>query len=97
MLTGAFLGALIVVLFFIAFFLFAQNRAFAGQIKAGAKELAAADANLRTLAAQVQKNENIPYVVNFTEEQITFIANRVSTRVQTMLDAANEAALNKLN
>ncbi len=97
LIAGAVLGALIVILLFVAFFLFAQNRAYVGQVKVLAKEQNDSDAKLAQLAATVKRNESIPYVVNFTEEQINMIAMRVTNKVQVILDAQNEAALKKLN
>lgn len=35
--------------------------------------------------------------INFTEEQITLLASRISTRVQTIINAAQDAALGKLS
>jgi hypothetical protein len=35
--------------------------------------------------------------VNFTEENITLLASRISTRVQTIINAAQDAALGKLS
>jgi cell shape-determining protein MreC len=35
--------------------------------------------------------------VNFTEENITMLASRISARVQTIINAAQDAALGKLS
>lgn len=97
MLTGAILGALIVLLLFVAFFLFAQNRAYVSQIKVLSKEQNAADEKLARLTAQVQQTQNLPYVINFSDDNVTTMANRICSRVQVILEAQQEAALKKLN
>jgi hypothetical protein len=97
MLTGAILGALIIILALAVFYLLAQNRAYVGQIKTLGKEQLAADEKLAALAAQVQATKNIPYVINFSDENVTAMANRICSRVQVILEAQQESALQKMN
>ena len=59
-------------------------------------EQAAADANLRKLAADVQAMEK-PYVIQIGDPQAVTIANIVLNRVEQIIAAREQAALNKLN
>jgi integral membrane sensor domain MASE1 len=97
MLTGAVLGALVMLLVFVILFLIGQNAAYRGQVTKLSKEQAAADMQLARLAATVQRCETQPIQFNITEEQLTFLANKLSARCQMIMDSANEAALKKLS
>jgi cell shape-determining protein MreC len=46
---------------------------------------------------QERKKLTDSITVNFTEENITLLASRISTRVQTIINAAQDAALGKLS
>jgi hypothetical protein len=97
MLTGAVLGALLMLCVFVITFLTGQNAAYRMQITGLAKEQVESDMKLARLAQTVQQRESQPITFNLTEEQVTFIANKVSARCQMILDSANEAALKKLS
>lgn len=96
MLTGAVLGALIILLILAVIYLVGQNRAYAGQITVLAKEQADADTKVQQLAAHAQKMQQ-PFIINVTDEQISALSNRIFLRVQHMLDSTTAAALNRMN
>jgi hypothetical protein len=97
MLVGVVLGIIITLLVLCCIYLAGQNRAYAGQVNELAKQQAAAEIAIGRFAAQAQADANKQIVFNLTEQQVTELAHKISSRVQTMLDAQNEAALNKLN
>jgi len=97
MLTGIVIGIILSLLAFAVIFLLGQNATYRSQVKVLAKEQAFAEAQVQNLAATVQQERQKSITFNLTEEQVTTLAGKISARVQTMMEAANEAALRKMN
>ncbi len=94
--TGIAIGIVLTLLVFVILFLLGQNAAYRGQVRVLAKEQGEAESKLQFLAGSVQKMQQ-PIVFNLTDDQITTLAAKVTTRVQTMMNAATEEALKKMN
>lgn len=97
LLTGVALGLLIAILFCTIIYLKGQNMAYRGQINDLAVKQLDADQQVAAMASKVQDLRGQPIVVNMPDEHINILAAKISGRVQIMMDAANEAALKKLN
>jgi bacterioferritin (cytochrome b1) len=106
MLTGAVLGIIIALLAFLNFWQYARimaykelNKAVAAENKALSDELTKATDMLRRVASVEQERLKMKesIVVNFTEDQITNLAMKISVRVKTMMEAEQAAALQKMN
>jgi len=99
MLLGTILGALIVLLSAAVLLLAGKSAGYLGQIKKSNEELVAAQIALGRFVYLEQERQKIKesVSVSFTEEQITTLATRVSSRVMTILNAEQQAALGKLN
>ena len=97
MLLGTVLGVIIMLLVFACLFLKGQNMAFSGQLLGMSRARVEADQKVVALEAALNRREQLPFVINFTEDQCTDMASRVCARVQTMMQSQNEAALRKLN
>lgn len=96
---GVFLGLIIAVLLAYALFHRGQSAAYASHATNVATELAEAKLSIGRFVYLEQERQKLKenIVVNFTEQQITHLADRVSARVQTILTAANDAALAKMS
>ncbi len=68
-------------------------------VKAAHKELAETQVILGRMALVEQERQKMREMinVNFSEEQITTLAGRISARVMTILDSQQRLALNKLS
>lgn len=99
MLTGTILGLIIAALTAYALVLKGQNSAYAGQITRLAKEQAAAEIAIGRFVSLEQDRQRLKenITIHFTEEQITALANRLSARVQTIINSVNSNALSKLD
>jgi len=106
MLTGVILGILIILLVFTCFFLSGSPREVRSQRSALDAKLAAAEKELyeyqlslgrfvRLEQERAKLKESL--VVNFTEEQITELASKISVRIKTLMEAEQAARLAKLN
>lgn len=96
LIVGCILGIAIMLLVFYALLLKGQNAAYAGQMTKLAKEQAAAEIAIGRFAAVEQERIRIreSISVNFSDEQVTMFADKVSRRCQTIMDA--QAAANRL-
>jgi len=96
---GFVLGVVFVLLIFAVVTLVGVNRSLAKQVR----QVSAESFNAQALAGQyiIKDRERQAMkeaiVVSLSEDQITTLAHRVSSRVQTILNADNEAALKKLS
>jgi len=99
MLLGVLFGVIIMLLFFAVLWFKAQNGVYINQNEQLTAELANATELLRKIALIEQERIRLKeaVVINFTEEQITELAHRITTRVKTMMDAEQAAACAKLN
>jgi hypothetical protein len=99
MLLGTFLGALIVILAAVVLLLAGKSAGYLGQIKKSNEELVSAQIALGRFVYLEQERQKIKESVNinFTEEQITTLATRISSRVMTILNSEQQNALSKLN
>ena len=99
MLIGALLGIILTLLVFAVLVLVGKCLAYVGLNNKLNKELYDCQMVLGRIAvieqARLKMKEDI--VVNFTEEQITVIAGRISSRVKTILDSETQDALSKLS
>jgi uncharacterized protein YpuA (DUF1002 family) len=94
-----FLGALFVVLIVGILMLVGALGAAKVDVKLAHKELAECQLVLGRYALLEQQRQKMKEDINvsFTEEQITTLAGRISTRVKTILDNEQQMALNKLS
>ena len=99
MLTGAILGAVIMLLAFYSAWLAGKHKAFIGQINTLHEELSAYKISLGRYALLEQERLKLRELINiqFTDEQVTTLANAVTLRIRTLLASENAAALNKLD
>jgi len=99
MLIGAILGIIIALFAFGLFWQYARIVAYKELNKAVSNELTQATATIQRFMALEQERRALKesIVVNFTEEQITNFATKISVRVRTMMAAEQDAALSKLN
>lgn len=96
MLTGALLGAIIVLLILRILFVQGQNAVYAGQVLKLAKEQGNTDKALATASAALQEMQK-PIIFNLTDEHVTKLAERVAVRVQLILDSTQESALKRMH
>jgi len=94
-----FLGALFVVLIVGILMLVGALGAAKVDVKLAHNELAECQLVLGRYALLEQQRQKMKEDINvsFTEEQITTLAGRISTRVKTILDNEQQMALNKLS
>jgi len=99
MITGAILGIIIALLVFIILYMSGERRAHHSQVAKLNEELLASRTMLgRFISLEQERKKLIDSItVNFTEENITLLASRISTRVQTIINAAQDATLGKLS
>ncbi len=99
MLVGAVLGFLIALLVGVIIFLLGINRTLSGQASKIAEELLTTRAALGRFVNLEQERLRIKESVsiNFTEDQITVLANRIGARCATIYEAEQQKALNKLD
>ncbi len=99
MLVGAVLGFLIALLVGVIIFLLGVNRTVRSQANTIAEELLTTRAALGRFASLEQERLRIKEAVsvNFTEEQITMLANRIGSRCATIYEVEQRNALNKLD
>ncbi len=99
MLVGAVLGFLIALLVVVIIFLLGANRTQAGQAKVSTEELLATRAALGRFVNMEQERQRLKesVTINFTEEQITMLANRIGSRCATIYEVEQRNALNKLD
>lgn len=106
MLTGVILGILIILLVFTCFFLSgsisevrSQRSALDAKLAAAEKELYEYQLSLGRFVRLEQERAKLKesLVVNFTEEQITELASKISVRIKTLMEAEQAARLAKLN
>ena len=96
MLTGAILGAIIVILLFLVAFLQGKCNVLNGQVAALNRAQAELEGQLQKAVATLQEAQK-PYIVNFTDEGYLKIAERIWSKTKLLIDAYNEASLKKLN
>ncbi len=99
MLVGAVLGFLIALLVGVIIFLLGINRTLSSQASKIAEELLTTRAALGRFVNLEQERLRIKEAVsvNFTEEQITMLANRIGSRCATIYEVEQRNALNKLD
>jgi hypothetical protein len=99
MLVGTALGIFIMLLALVILFLIGKCAAYAGLNKTLNKELHETQLILGRFVILEQERQKIKenVVINFTEEQITTLANRIGSRCATIHDSEQQAALNKLS
>ncbi len=99
MLVGAVLGFLIALLVGVIIFLLGVNRTLSSQASKIAEELLTTRAALGRFLYLEQERLRIKEAVseNFTEEQITMLANRIGSRCATIYEVEQRNALNKLD
>jgi len=99
MITGAILGIIIAFLVMVIIYLTGISRAHHSQVAKLNEELLASRTMLGRFVSLEQERLKIKESinVNFTEENITLLASRISMRVQTIINAAQDAALGKLS
>ena len=99
MLVGALLGAVIVLLILSVIFMYGQQAMLKKLNKTLNTELNATQISLGRFVILEQERQKLreSINVNFTEQQITTLADRVSARVQTIMNSDAAAALQKMN
>lgn len=96
MLTGAVLGAVIVLLLFIIAFLGGKVRMQSEQLVALNKAQADLENQLGRAISTLQEAQK-PYIVNFKNDEIMAIAEMIWKRTQVLIEAQDQAALRKMN
>ncbi len=99
MLVGADLGFLIALQVGVIIFLLGVTRTVRSQANTIAEELLTTRAALGRFASLEQERQRIKEAVsvNFTEDQITMLANRIGSRCATIYEVEQRNALNKLD
>jgi hypothetical protein len=99
MLVGMLAGALLVLLLFAIVFLIGMVKTLASQVRKANKELFETQTALGRFVYLEQERQKIKESIsfNFTEEQITTLANRIGSRCVTLHNSEQAAALNKLD
>jgi|ERR1017187_8127404 hypothetical protein len=99
LITGVLLGVIITLLIFAILYQAGVCKAMNGQLAKANEDLFNTRTMLGRFVAIEQERQKLKEAVvfNFTEEQITSLASSIGTRVQTLLNAAQDAALGKLN
>ena len=99
MITGAILGIIIAFLVMVIIYLTGISRAHHSQVAKLNEELLASRTMLGRFVSLEQERLKIKESinVNFTEENIMLLASRISARVQTIINAAQDTALGKLS
>lgn len=96
MLTGAIMGAAIVLLILFCIFLKGKNVALAEQATKLATEVVTAEQKLHQVIERVRVLQQ-PVEVRFTDEQVMNLANTVLTKVRNIVDSERAAALQKMD
>jgi hypothetical protein len=99
MLIGTILGIIITLMLFALSYQRGACKTYQGQIVKLNEELYGARGALGRFVHLEQERQRLKegIVINFTEEQITTLAGKVGARVQTIIAAAQEEQLGKLN
>jgi hypothetical protein len=99
MLTGVLLGIIMTLLVLACVYMAAVCKTTKSQLKSVNEELFSTRTMLGRFVSIEQERQKIKESINinFTEEQITLLASRIGTRVQTIINAAQDAALGKLS
>lgn len=99
LLGGILIGVIVVLCILAAVYFKAQAKLAVGQVEKLAEDLNTTRAAFGRCVEIEQQREKLKQgiVFNFTEEQITTLANKVCNRVQIIMDAKEKAELNHLN
>jgi hypothetical protein len=99
MITGVLLGIIMTLLVLSCVYMAAVCKTTKSQLKSVNEELFSTRTMLSRFVSIEQERLKIKESINinFTEEQITLLASRIGTRVQTIINAAQNAALGKLS
>jgi hypothetical protein len=99
MLTGVLIGIIMTLLVLACVYMAAVCKTTKSQLKSVNEELFSTRTMLGRFVSLEQERKKLTdsISVNFTEENITLLASRISTRVQTIINAAQDAALGKLS
>lgn len=97
LIAGVGIGVVLVLSILYNVYQHAQKGVLLEQVKVLNKEQVAADEKLGKLAATVQQQQNLPYVINLSDQFVSMLSERVCNTVQVILNSQNEAALKKLN
>ena len=99
LITGVLLGVIFTLLILAVVYQYGVRRTINGQLAKANEDLFNTRMTLGRLVVIEQERQKLKesVTINFTEEQITSLASSIGTRVQTLLNAAQDAALGKLN